>query len=63
MTTKRLISDYRATIRWFRARIRRDEKQLETEQSHDKCRGLEARMFHDQLQISEFEARIHWLTQ
>lgn len=63
MSVRQRISEYRAGVRKLKARIRRDEKRLETEQSHDKCRGLEARIFHDQIQISEFESRIHWLTE
>lgn len=62
MTTKRLISDYRATIRFLKARIRRDEKRLETELSHDKCQYLEARIVGDSVSIDDFESRIYWMT-
>ena len=62
MTTKQLISSYRATIRWFKARIRRDEKRLEIEPSYRKREYLKARIINDLVAIDDFESRIFWMT-
>ncbi len=56
------VRGYRAHVRWLKARIRRDEKRLESETSYSERQYLEARIVNDQVAVEHFESRIYWMT-
>lgn len=61
MAYRNLISEYRAYVRWLKARIRRDQKRLEIEPSYRKCEYLQARIVCDSVAVNDFESRIYWM--
>jgi hypothetical protein len=63
MSTRKVVTEYRAYVRWLKARIRRDQKRLEIEPLYRKCEYLQARIVCDSVAVDDFESRIYWLTQ